>query len=193
MDKNSTLTAPDRRRVNTSQQPCVLSIANALSTTGLFCGDSKMPKMRTCSKCGVKQRLEDFYPSSMHKEGRKPECKKCNNERGRAYVKANKEKRKAWRRQHYLKNLSREKEAAKQYHLTHKDGHRAHAKVGYATRAGHLTPKPCEVCGTIDDVHAHHDDYSKPLDVRWLCRSHHLRLHARQRIADAKIIRQEKP
>ena len=27
-------------------------------------------------------------------------------------------------------------------------------------------------------VVAHHDDYSKPLDVRWLCRSHHMQLHA---------------
>lgn len=28
---------------------------------------------------------------------------------------------------------------------------------------------PCEVCGTDERVHAHHHDYSRPLDVRWLC------------------------
>lgn len=38
-----------------------------------------------------------------------------------------------------------------------------------------LIRQPCEVCGARNVV-AHHDDYARPLDVRWLCRSHH-RLH----------------
>ncbi|MFC3331681.1 hypothetical protein ACFOEM_04310 [Paenalcaligenes hominis] len=36
----------------------------------------------------------------------------------------------------------------------------------------------CEVCGK-SKVDAHHDDYSKPLEVRWLCREHHMQHHAR--------------
>ena len=39
-----------------------------------------------------------------------------------------------------------------------------------------LRSEPCEVCGATKTV-AHHDDYAKPLDVRWLCRSHHALLH----------------
>lgn len=42
---------------------------------------------------------------------------------------------------------------------------------------GKLIRLPCEVCGTEDDVQAHHDDYYKPLDVRWLCRKHHREHH----------------
>lgn len=44
-------------------------------------------------------------------------------------------------------------------------------------KQGVLTKKPCEICGTEDDVHAHHDDYNKPFDVRWLCRYHHREYH----------------
>lgn len=48
----------------------------------------------------------------------------------------------------------------------------AHNKVKYALKTGKLIKGVCEVCGT-PEVHAHHDDYAKPLDVRWLCVKHH--------------------
>lgn len=51
---------------------------------------------------------------------------------------------------------------------------RAYAKV-YKQR-GHLISKPCELCGNID-VEMHHPDYSKPLDVRWLCTNCHRWVH----------------
>lgn len=40
---------------------------------------------------------------------------------------------------------------------------------------GLITRGPCEVCGH-PDTQAHHDDYSKPLEVRWLCHWHHQQL-----------------
>jgi ribosomal protein S27AE len=52
---------------------------------------------------------------------------------------------------------------------------RAHANT--AVRRGTLKRKPCEVCGDADSV-KHHDDYSKPLEVRWLCRKCHKAHHA---------------
>jgi hypothetical protein len=45
-----------------------------------------------------------------------------------------------------------------------------------AEKAGRLIREPCEVCGSVD-VQKHHDDYSKPLAVRWLCPTHHRLLH----------------
>lgn len=44
-----------------------------------------------------------------------------------------------------------------------------------AIRSGKITKAPCEVCGCCV-VDAHHDDYSRPLSVRFLCRKHH-KLH----------------
>jgi len=50
---------------------------------------------------------------------------------------------------------------------------RADNRVDAAIKRGDLLPQPCEVCGTNQQVVAHHDDYAAPLDVRWLCRAHH--------------------
>lgn len=49
--------------------------------------------------------------------------------------------------------------------------------VNSEIRKGFLIPQPCEVCGTSLSIEAHHDDYSKPLHVRWLCVIHHREHH----------------
>lgn len=48
---------------------------------------------------------------------------------------------------------------------------------------GILVKQPCEICGEIE-VEAHHDDYYKALDVRWLCRKHHREHHLNERNKD---------
>lgn len=42
--------------------------------------------------------------------------------------------------------------------------------------AGRLVRQPCEKCGATP-AHGHHEDYSKPLEVRWLCQTHHAERH----------------
>lgn len=55
---------------------------------------------------------------------------------------------------------------------------RARAAVARAIADGILVRLPCEECGATP-TDGHHDDYSSPLDVRWLCRSHHASWHHR--------------
>jgi hypothetical protein len=57
---------------------------------------------------------------------------------------------------------------------------RAQGAVANAIRAGKLVRRPCAVCAA-DPSEAHHDDYSKPLDVRWLCRRCHKAHHRIER------------
>jgi len=47
---------------------------------------------------------------------------------------------------------------------------------------GGLQPQPCAVCGCEKAV-AHHEDYTKPLDVTWLCRTHHQLRHSEINLA----------
>lgn len=54
-----------------------------------------------------------------------------------------------------------------------------------ALESGRMVKGPCERCGTDTRIEGHHDDYSKPLSVRWLCRAHHLEVHAELRAADS--------
>lgn len=53
----------------------------------------------------------------------------------------------------------------------------AHDKVRQAILKGNLQRQPCEKCNTTDKVEAHHEDYSKPLEVMWLCDAHHKERH----------------
>lgn len=54
---------------------------------------------------------------------------------------------------------------------------KARTAVATAKDAGRLMPRPCEICGAA--AQAHHTDYDKPLEVRWLCSKHHAMEHWR--------------
>ncbi len=69
-----------------------------------------------------------------------------------------------------------------------------------AFEKGILIPEPCEICGEFGQmkdgrrkVQAHHDDYSKPLEVRWLCQKHHHEWHKANKAKNGKEVPKEAP
>ena len=82
-----------------------------------------------------------------------------------------------------IKYLATEKgKAARQraqvtYRQKHKKKAQAHGIVAYALKRGTLIRQMCHICGS-EESQAHHPDYDRPLDVVWLCQSHHKQAHA---------------
>lgn len=64
----------------------------------------------------------------------------------------------------------------------------ARAAANNAVRDGLIARMPCQVCGR-PKAQMHHEDYSKPLDVRWLCFPCHTELHVSQGDLRANIDR----
>jgi len=56
-----------------------------------------------------------------------------------------------------------------------REKHAAHASVYRALRKEEIVKTPC-FCGNVN-VQAHHEDYSKPLQVEFLCSKHHKKRH----------------
>lgn len=76
--------------------------------------------------------------------------------------------------------------STRKYRKNNPEKYRAHQLVLYAMRRGTLLRQPCEKCGA-EKAEAHHDDYSKPLDVRWLCHSCHIKWHKEINILDNNV------
>jgi hypothetical protein len=56
-----------------------------------------------------------------------------------------------------------------------------YSSYNLALRKGLLIKKPCIICGTSERIEGHHFDYSKPLEVIWMCKKDHMELHAHHR------------
>lgn len=118
------------------------------------------------------------------------EDRAANPEKYRARDRARYEKDKArriklankWKRN----NPDKRRESLREWERRNPLAKAASTAVGKAIRSGKLERGPCEVCGVTKRIQAHHDDYSKPLSVRWLCIDHHAEHHKRKREAERK-------
>lgn len=126
--------------------------------------------MRECKTCRRPCDPDtDFYASN------KSHCKACIRARVRAYAKTSRGKEVERRRNQKPARKAELQRRAREWNARYPDRYRAHYAVTNAVRDGRLVkPDRCEQCmETHPRIHGHHDDYSKPLDVRWLCPSCH--------------------
>lgn len=149
--------------------------------------------MKTCFKCGEVKPLSDFYKHKKMADGHLGKCKECTKNDVRGNRAKNIDHYNQYEKHRYrndprkilaLKTYAKSEKgkaaiaaAGRRYRERNPIKRGAHIMTGNAIRDGRLTKMPCEVCG-CEKVHAHHDDYARPLDVRWLCALHHTQWHA---------------
>lgn len=75
-----------------------------------------------------------------------------------------------------VKAYASRRRARRKHEHEHPEKVEARRQVRLALRAGTLTREPCEKCGSPAS-HAHHKDYSRPLEVTWLCQPCHKAEH----------------
>lgn len=132
-----------------------------------------------CSICSAEKVRDDFF-SRYGK--RRAECKECS----RLKLKAQRasDEYRASRRQYQSANRdnptarARERRHVDRYRKSYPHKGRAQWALNRALAAGTITrPTTRQRCNAVDPrgkdgrtlIHGHHHDYTKPLDVEWLC------------------------
>ena len=123
--------------------------------------------------------MVEFYKHSQMADGYLNKCKSCAKQdvhehrhgKGREYILAY-DRIRAKNPERKTKNLIRSVKYRKQF----AERKQAQSLLRSAVLKGDVMPMACWCCG--NKAEAHHPDYSKPLDVVWLCSSHHKQAHA---------------
>ncbi len=130
---------------------------------------------KQCSKCHQVKVFDDFYNNAKNKNGKHSACKDC-------YYK-------------YYSKTESHKASIRLWNKTHKDSVYKAADAWKARNPekdaaekilrrqvalGNILKKTCYKCSATR-THAHHEDYTKPLDVIWCCAFHHKEIHRNKR------------
>lgn len=120
---------------------------------------------KSCIKCFEVKPLSEFYPHKQMLDGHLNMCKGCGRREAKRHRDANLEKYRAYDR----KRGYRPADPIKTY---------ARNAVNHALLSGRIVKGECEVgVDCRGRIEGHHDDYTSPLKVRWLCKKHHAEHH----------------
>jgi len=146
-----------------------------------------------CVTCKEDVDVSKFHKNRSTKSGYQHQCKDCrmpsknNKEYQRRYAAKNREeireKKEQWRKdnrsliaQYRVSNRENAKLGFVKWKKNNAHKLKAQGALNRALKKGYVEKSPCYIC---DDPKSqgHHEDYSKPLEVVWLCAKHHKRRH----------------
>jgi hypothetical protein len=149
--------------------------------------------MKRCYDCDQTKPVSAFGKKSDTADGLSGRCKSCKSTVDRAYRELNRvrllDRAKKYRESHKTEIAAgliswrmRNKERFNAYSKATRDRnpgkHKARTQVTKAVKAGRIQKDSvCGCCGIQGKLEGHHEDYTKPLEVVWLCFTCHRNIH----------------
>lgn len=149
--------------------------ANKRRKSGL-CGWCRKCLAEATKKWNAAHRDRRLLHYKKYRETHKEKCRA----QFKAYYATHKEHKRAttleWRKRNPELVRAMRRRAVARYRRRYPEKAHAHDTLCRAIQRGVIVKQPCVVCGSIK-AEGHHSDYTKPLDVIWLCRKHHRDIH----------------
>lgn len=127
--------------------------------------------MALCKSCGAVKPAGDFYSCNQSR------CKPCLRLRAKLRRETHADEVREYDRNRGFRGggVRRAARSSKRDRSVYPERAAARIALGNAVRDGRREkPDRCEECREPSPrIHGHHDDYSKPLEVRWLCSACH--------------------
>lgn len=144
--------------------------------------------MKYCPTCKQNKDESEFYKSKQTTSGLKSQCKPCHIE---GSIRTRNEDLKRDCNRSYMRKARadnpekfRKRERIFSSKRPHSKKSEARYQLNLAVKRGDIEkPVICEICSMNKFIHGHHDNYSKPLDVRWLCTECHGLEHRKEKAA----------
>jgi len=149
--------------------------------------------MRLCKKCGIVKEDEDFYKSKSIKSGFRTPCKECTQKKNKEWAKNNygrireyvkeytskdgwRDKSNSYNREYHQKNKNKCCKYKRELYHKNIEHNKVRGIFHNEVKSGRIKRQPCVHCGSLKSQ-GHHPDYSKPLEVIWVCSAHHYPLY----------------
>ncbi len=133
---------------------------------------------KNCFKCKTEKDVNMFYRHSEMKDGYLNKCKECTKVDTKRNYRKNIEYYKAYDKSR--EQTAKRKKFKAAYQRNHRarypEKNKARAILNYAIKHNKIQKTPCVVCGEIK-VQGHHENYTNPLEVIWVCSKHHKEYH----------------
>jgi hypothetical protein len=181
--------------VASAQNRVCLSRKNSDGNDGAFIfGTEKTGVVmeKKCSMCGEVKPFHEFSPGQRMASGLRSSCRACNCKRQKELRSKNRAHVNQLARETYTRNRSSHPDRNRSWREKNKEGRAEYSQSYFSNnpekRAAHIAvwtnikklnrPSECSRCHKSGvKVEGHHPDYSRPLEVEWLCRACHALIH----------------